>query len=62
MLEFFGRTLVKSESSDTLKLTHGFGLQTCALLTGNDALGSFRASVLPITVPDLPGWDDQVNG
>src|SRR5712691_3677103 len=38
-LELLDLALVKLESSDTLKLTHGSGLQTFALPAGIDALG-----------------------
>jgi hypothetical protein len=38
-LELLELALVKLVSSDTLKLTHGSGLQTFALLAGIDALG-----------------------
>jgi hypothetical protein len=38
-LELLELALVKLDSSDTLKLTHGSGLQTFALLAGIDALG-----------------------
>jgi hypothetical protein len=38
-LELLDLALVKLESSDTLKLTHGSGLQTFGLPAGIDALG-----------------------
>jgi hypothetical protein len=38
-LELLDLALVKLESSDTPKLTHGSGLQTLALLAGIDAIG-----------------------
>jgi hypothetical protein len=38
-LELLELALVKLESSDALKLTHGSGLQTSALLAGIDVLG-----------------------
>jgi hypothetical protein len=38
-LELLELALVKFDSSDTLKLTHGSGLQTFALLAGIDVLG-----------------------
>src|SRR5215217_1032375 len=38
-LELLELTLVKLEPNDTLKLTHGSGLQTFSLLAGIDAVG-----------------------
>jgi hypothetical protein len=39
-LELLDLALVKLESNDTLKLTHGYGLQTFALLAAIDVFAS----------------------
>src|SRR5260370_42059035 len=53
-LELLELALVKLESSDSLKLTHGSGLQTPALLTERWAGGVPK----PAAVPHLPGVGD----